>query len=204
MIDWYHLVLFLHILGTLGFFMGIAVQLIGMLRARQAQSVEAVRLWSSMLRPLGRFMPLASLLIFFAGLALLLGSWGWSHAWLDVSLVLFLLAGLATAHINSTHGHRLGALLAGSGAGPVSPELRQILTHPLPWTTTITNSILAIGILFLMVIKPGWLGSLLTVAAAFVIGAIISGLVIRQGRNDPAMTPQDQGPLPASQTANQR
>ncbi|GER85177.1 hypothetical protein KTAU_38120 [Thermogemmatispora aurantia] len=204
MIDWYHLVLFLHILGVLGLFMGVAVQLISMQGARRAQSVEAVRLWSSVLRPLGRFMLLTSLLILFAGLAMLLEAWGWSQAWLDISLVLFLLTGLVTSRVNSAHGRRLGSQLARAGAGPVSPELRQLLTHPLPWTTTITTSTLAVGIVFLMVMKPDWIGSLLTVAVAVLISAAISGLVIRQGGTGPAMTPQDQESLSASQTANRR
>jgi hypothetical protein len=195
MLDWYHLVLFLHILGALGLFMGVAVELVSMLGARQAQSVEAVRLWSSVHQPLAIFMPLTSSLIFFAGLAMLLGAWGWSHAWLDVSLVLFLLTGLVASQVNSAYGRRLGALLARAGAGPVGPELRQVLTHPLPWTTTITTSTLAVGIVFLMVMKPDWISSLLTVAVAVLIGAVLSGLVIRQGGAGPAMPPQDQESL---------
>ncbi|RAQ97237.1 hypothetical protein [Thermogemmatispora tikiterensis] len=145
MFDWYHLVLFLHIVGALGFFMGVAVQLTAMVGARQARTVEAVRAWCALNRPLAILMPITSWLIFLAGLALLLGAWGWHHAWLNMSLILFLLISLVTSQVNRAHGRRLGALLAHASAGPVNLELRQALLSPLHWTAVITTSLLILA-----------------------------------------------------------
>nr|BBH93565.1 hypothetical protein KTA_17640 [Thermogemmatispora argillosa] len=191
MLDWYHLVLFLHILGALGLFMGVAIELTAMIGASQARSVEAVRVWSSVNRPLALFMPLTSSVIFFAGLAMLLGAWGWRHAWLDVSLVLFLLIGLVVSPVNGAHGRRLGALLAQASEGPVSLELRQALTYPLHWATTITTSFLAIGIVFLMVIKPDLAGTLVTILIALIFGIISSWLMIRRNRASATAVPHE-------------
>jgi ABC-type bacteriocin/lantibiotic exporter with double-glycine peptidase domain len=202
MVDWlYHLLLFLHILGAVGLFMGVAVELTAMIGARQARTIETVRAWSSVNRPLAIFMPLTSTLIFLAGLAMLIGVWGWSHAWLDTALVLFLLTGLVASQVNAAHGRRLGALLARAGEGAVSPELRAALTHPRHWATTITTSALAVGILFLMVMKPDLTGTLIAVGVALVLGVLLSWLVIRQGsrREAPAGAEQSMAASSASQ-----
>src|SRR5579885_3862271 len=84
--DWYHLVLFVHILGVLGLFMAFAVEVAIMVGVRNAHTVETVRAWSSASKLLDVVLPITSLLILGAGLAMTIGFWGWSHAWIVLSL----------------------------------------------------------------------------------------------------------------------
>ena len=54
--------------------------------------------------------------------------------------------------------------------GPVSPTLRQQLRQPLLWASFQVRTAIFLGIVFLMTVKPGPGGALLTVGAAVVLG----------------------------------
>jgi len=58
--NWYQLALFAHIVGVLGLFMAIAVELVSMIGARRAHTVEVVRLWSGVGKPLAVIFPVTS------------------------------------------------------------------------------------------------------------------------------------------------
>jgi hypothetical protein len=54
--------------------------------------------------------------------------------------------------------------------GPVSPALSQLLHDPMLTISLQTRVAIALGIVFLMTVKPGLGGSLLTIAVAIVLG----------------------------------
>ena len=189
--DWYHLVLFAHILGVLGLFMGLAVELASMVGARRARTVETVRVWSSVSKPLTVVFPITSLVILAAGLTMTLGVWGWSHAWIDLSLVLVILMNVLGATINGGHAKRIADLAAALGHGPIPPDLRRELNHPVLWTSVISMALIALGIVFLMVEKPDWLGSAVTLVIALVVGVILAQMQIRSDQTLALM--QDEG-----------
>jgi hypothetical protein len=180
--DWYHLVLFIHILGALGLFMALAVEVASMIGARSASTVEAVRMWSSTSKPLAIIFPVASLLILGAGLAMTLGAWGWSHAWIDLSLGLLILLSIAGAAFNGTHAKRIAERAAAPGHGAIPPDLRHELNDPLHWTSVISMATLAVGIVFLMVNKPDLLGSVITLVVALLVGVVLAQVLVRSGQ----------------------
>jgi hypothetical protein len=180
--DWYHLVLFVHILGALGLFMALAVELAMMVGARNARTVEAVRAWSSASKPLDVVFPITSLLILSAGLAMTIGFWGWTQAWIDLSLGLLILLSIVGAAFNSTHARRIAQRAAALGHGAIPPDLRRELNHPLHWMSVISMATLGLGIVFLMVEKPAWLGSIITLVVALLAGVILGQMLVRSGR----------------------
>jgi hypothetical protein len=153
--NWYQVVLFVHILGVLGLFMALAVELASMLGARRAHTIEAVRVWSSARGPLAIMFPVTSLLILCAGLAMTLDVWGWGHAWIDLSLALLILLSVMGARVNGTHAKRIAERAAALGA---------------------------LGIVFLMVEKPGWLGSVVTLVIGLLVGVILAQVLVRSGQ----------------------
>lgn len=180
--DWYHLALFAHILGVLGLFMALAVELASMVGARRARTIEAVRVWSSVSKPLAIVFPLTSLLILCAGLAMTLGVWGWGHAWIDLSLVLLILLSVVGATVNGGHAKRIARLAAALGHGAIPPDLGCELNHPTHWTSVISMAMLSLGIVFLMVEKPGWLGSGITLFIALLVGIILAQMLVSSSR----------------------
>ncbi len=180
--DWYQLVLFVHILGVLGLFMALGVELASMLGARRAHTIEAVRVWSSARGPLAIMFPVTSLLILCAGLAMTLDVWGWGHAWIDLSLALLILLSVMGARVNGTHAKRIAERAAALGHGPIPLDLKNALNDPIHWTAVSSMVTLALGIVFLMVEKPGWLGSVVTLVIGLLVGVILAQVLVRSGQ----------------------
>ncbi len=180
--DWYHLVLFVHIVGALGLFMALAVELAIMLGARSAHTVEGVRAWSSASKLLDVVFPITSLLILGAGLAMTIGFWGWTQAWIDLSLGLLILLSFVGAAFNGTHARRIAQRAAALGHGAIPSDLRRELNHPMHWTSVISMTTLGLGIVFLMVEKPAWLGSIITLVVALLVGVVLAQMLVRSSR----------------------
>jgi ABC-type amino acid transport system permease subunit len=180
--DWYHLVLFVHILGVLGLFMAFAVELAIMMGARSAHTVEEVRAWSSASKLLDVVFPITSLLILGAGLAMTIGFWGWSHAWIDLSLGLLILLSFIGAVFNGSHARRIAQRAAALGQGAIPPDFRRELNHPMHWTSVVNMATLGLSIVFLMVVKPDWLGSIITLVVALLVGVILAQVLVRSGQ----------------------
>jgi hypothetical protein len=105
-----------------------------------------------------------------SGIHMMATAWG-AAAWIIVALgTLVPLVVLAVA----LSRQRMAAIgrLATAEDGPVSPALRQLLDHPLLWISLQTRVALAIGIVFLMTVKPDLGGSLLAIGVAAALGLL--------------------------------
>jgi hypothetical protein len=74
-------------------------------------------------------------------------------------------------------------------AGVISPTLHQLLCHPLLWIAIQTRVAIALGIVFLMTIKPDLSGSLLSIGVATVLG-LVSALPVlgrERAQEEPAI-----------------
>ncbi len=150
--SFYTVALFAHMLGVLGLFTGIGLQWTSFLRFRRAQFVAQVREWASLTSVLGVLMPAASLLILVAGSYMTLTTWGWRTPWIDVSLAALI---LVLAPMGAMNSHRLKAIQTAAEA---------------LWTLVQTSGLTLVGVVFLMIIKPDLVGSLITLAVALVLG----------------------------------
>jgi hypothetical protein len=166
----YTLALFLHVLGALILGAADAFLLLSLTRARRASTVGELRLWSGLAGETGRIMPLAALLLLVPGVYLVFAAWGWTTAWIDVSLgALVLLALLGRVAL----GPRLAALHAGAlqaASGPIPATLHQHRADRTLLAACSTSMALFLGVVFLMTNKPGLAGALVTVVVALVAG----------------------------------
>ena len=165
----YSAALFLHVLGALGLFMALGLELMGLAHLRRATTVEQARERMRALGVLPRLYVPSMLAILVPGLYMTATSWGWRAGWTPVALAaLVLLAALGAA----LTGQRMAALGRATAAarGPLSPDLRQRLRDPLLWTSARTRAAIAVGIVFLMTVKPNLEGALLTIGVAALLG----------------------------------
>jgi hypothetical protein len=70
--------------------------------------------------------------------------------------------------------------------GPLSLTLQQLLHHPLLWVAIQTRVALALGIVFLMTVKPDLIGSLLTIGVASALGLASALPMLGREREQPA------------------
>jgi Predicted integral membrane protein (DUF2269) len=178
----YPIVLFLHVCGATGYFVGMGTWLFGLSALRRAQRVEQVRALTNLAGRLGPLFGISVLLILATGLYMALTAWSLQTGWIAVALVsLILIAPLGTAIIESRR--RVIARLAREVSdGPLPQSLVQRIHDPILGTALQTVAALLLGIVFLMTTKPSLSGSLLVMAVALALGLASGALVSRATR----------------------
>ena len=184
--DWYHLTLFIHISGVLLLFMAYAVEVVSMIGARAASTVESVRIWSSTEKPVDIAFPIAVVLLILSGLTMALLAWGWNRAWIDVGLVLLVGMAIMGGRINGGFNARIAQMANKLERGPIPPELAREINHPTYWRSVLTMGVLMLGVVFMMVTKPDWLGAIMTFLVALALGVIVSQTQLRRRPNPDA------------------
>ncbi|HYK74824.1 MAG TPA: hypothetical protein VEV44_17145, partial [Pseudoneobacillus sp.] len=105
-------------------------------------------------------------------------TWGFGTGWIDMSLVILIVMTFMGPIINL---RRLKSILAATNAEtssvPSSNLMEKVKDRTL-WSSVIIMTMLAIGILFLMTVKPAMLGSLVVVMISIVLGFIVANLLL--------------------------
>jgi hypothetical protein len=173
----YTIVLFLHISGAIGYFVGIGTWLFCLAGLRRAQRVEQVRSLTNLAGRLGPLFGISVLLILAAGLYMALTAWSLQTGWIAVAFIsLILMAPLSTALIEPRR-RAIDRLAREAPDGPLPPSLEQSTHDPILETALQTVAILLLGIVFLMTTKPSLTGSLIVMAVALALG-LASGLLV--------------------------
>lgn len=172
----YALALFVHIVGALGLFVALGVEWLGVRRMRQAARVEQARAWLDAISGVHRLGMLSMLAILLAGFSMM----AMAHlrgAWMLVAFGAVILLAILAVTLSGRHMAAIRRA-AQAESGPISIALGELVQHPLLWLAIQLRVALALGIIFLMTVKPGLAGSLITMATAAVIGvaAGLSGL----------------------------
>jgi hypothetical protein len=168
----YSIALFLHLVGVLALFAGIALEQTALRRLRTARSLAEVREWMTLLRGVRRIDGPAGLTILLSGGYLVGGGAGY-HAWVGagiVGMVAMAVIGIAFAR------PRMLAIASAMPAtdGAVSSALRTRLADPVLRAAAVTRATLGLGIVFDMAVKPGVAGASIALVVALVIGAATS------------------------------
>jgi hypothetical protein len=171
----YSIALFLHIVGALGLFVALGLEWAGLSNLRRAETVEQARGWLSMFGAQRRLVPISWLAILIPGFYMAFTAWR-GVAWTTIALAAVILIAVLGAALT---GRRMASVGQSVGvvSGPISSILRQWLDDPLLWASLRIRTAIALGIVFLMTVKPDLLGSLLSIGVAGVLG-VLSGLPI--------------------------
>lgn len=174
----YTLLLFTHILGVLGLFIGMSLQWVSALQLRRARTLSQARERVALARGAGRFSPIAGVLVLGAGIAMMVMRWELTTPWIMVSLlaiVLMMVASMGVAARRIKAIRRALAQESGSADDPLPLKLTRLTHNPALWVATQLAAALALGIVFMMTVKPDIAGSLLTLAVALALGAAAGG-----------------------------
>ncbi|HEY8492130.1 MAG TPA: DUF2269 family protein [Dehalococcoidia bacterium] len=166
----YEIVLFLHVMGAIGLFMGVAIVLTAMARMRRSESVAQVREWSGLADLSDKLLPVASLVLLLSGIYMATDFEFWGDGWVDVSMALLLVMIVLGPAVNARRLGTISREAKDAPDGPVQGALRARILDPVLWTTVQTMSVVAVGIVFLMTVKPGIAGSLVTLVVALALG----------------------------------
>ncbi len=173
----YTIVLFVHVSGAIGYFIGTGIWLFGLAGLRRAQRVEQVRSLTNLVGMTGPLFGISLLFILAAGLYMAITAWSLQTGWIAVALIsLVLMAPFGTAIIEPRR-RALSRLAKEAPDGSLPESLKQRIHDPVLGTALQTLATLLFGIVFLMTTKPSLSGSLIVMAVALVLG-LVSGLFI--------------------------
>ncbi len=173
--------LFIHLLGMLTLFIAMGITQRTGTRMRAAASIEELRLWLGLARTTGPMW--LSAFVFILGSGLYLAGTGFSFE------TPFIATGIGTILIigvvgGAFVGRGMAAMVkAAAMSGQITADLREQVSRPAIWIAATALNGLALGVLWIMVNKPGWGQSIGVVAALGLVGTL-AGMVM--SRRSPA------------------
>ncbi len=163
--------LFIHILGGIGLFIGGMCELVGLRLLLRAKDVEFLRAATTLSRLALAIDPVSSLAVVVTGLYFVITAWGWSVAWINVALASFALITLLAPALQGRRFLAIQRAVARTPDGPVPADLRRLIQDPVLRISVQSVLPLATGLLALMVLKPMLVGAILIMAIALLLGA---------------------------------
>jgi len=170
----YRVVLFLHLAGAVATFVGVGAWFFAALTIRRVRRVEEVRSLASIYEMSVVVALLGILVVGGAGLYMALTVWSLRVGWIQVSIGAFALMAPVGPLVVSPRIGRLIAGARGADDGLLTPALRARVQDPVPKVGLMVILGDLAGIVFIMTIKPSFLGSILAVVAFIGLGALLS------------------------------
>jgi hypothetical protein len=184
----YSIALFLHIVGALLLFVTLAVEGVALGQLHRAATSEAAGVAAAMLKVNRIVGPVSALAVLVPGLYMTATTWGWV-AWIVVALASWVLIAVLGA-INGIRilalersvpipiGERVGerGVSAHAGTGVKNPLFL------ISWSTRVG---IAVGVVFLMSVKPAAVAAVVAILIAAVAGAAV-GIALSRVRAMPS------------------
>jgi hypothetical protein len=172
----YAVVVFVHVVSAIALVGSTLFDPLFGAGVRRARTTQGLREWARVLLTTGQWAGRAAPVTFLTGLYLAFAGDWWGSGWLEVSLILFVLAGVGALGFLEPAAKRLVAAADAAPDGPVGADL-EALRHDR--RTTVVESFLLPGdltIVFLMTNKPGFTGAFTAMAVAALAGAVLLAL----------------------------
>jgi hypothetical protein len=170
----YSVALFLHVIGALLLFVTLTVEGIALRLLRRAATAAEATGASGMLRMNRVVGPISAIGVLVPGLYMTATRWG-AVAWILVALISWALI----AVLGAFNGIRILGLQR--SLAKVGPSAMAQLRNPLFLVSWLTRVGIALGVIFLMTVKPGALGAVIAVVIAAGAG-MAAGVGLAAGR----------------------
>jgi hypothetical protein len=152
---------------------------------RRASSTRSLQEWARLFQAMGQWAGKAAAVVLLTGLYLAFdGDW-WGSGWLEVSLVLFTLAGVGAMGVLDPWAGRLVEAAEAAPDGPVGADLHAMRRDQRIETVEAFFLPLDATIVFLMTNKPGFTGALVAVGVALVVGSALQRIPHRATQEEP-------------------
>ena len=172
----YHLVLFLHVSGDIGIFIGIGIQLFCLMALRRATAIKQMRAIVELIALSDRISVIAAFVTIATGLYMALTVWSLQTGWIVVALAsLVVLLAPLIGGIVEPRMRVIVAMGQEAADGPTPAPLIMRIHDPVLGSALQTVMAVILGIVFLMTNKPSFSGAILAMAIFLVLG-LVSGL----------------------------
>jgi hypothetical protein len=178
----YTVLVFAHVLGGVGIFAAMGIEGVSLARLREAETAADARASFRWLALPARFGPVVMLTTVGTGIWMMVV--GWSHqAWMPTAFGAVVAMAVLGGAVTGRRMRRLRDALEGSGEA-LSDDARAGLSSGALAASLRLRIALGVGIIALMTVKPGLVGSLVTLVTAAAAGLVAAGLAVpsRGGR----------------------
>jgi hypothetical protein len=157
----------------MGLFVALGIEAVALSGLRRAEHPAGARTWMGLFGVVRRIGPVAMLTMLIPGVWMMIQTWG-PRPWLETALIAVVAMAVIGGVVSGRVMRRVGMALSNETGPALSPAFRSLRSEcALIWSLQIRIAI-AIGILALMAMKPGWTGSLLILCAAVLVGVAAS------------------------------
>lgn len=166
--QFYEIVLFVHITSALVLFMAMAIEWVGITKLQHTANRDQVDEWVKTILPLKYlFMGVGTFLLITGGY-MVSAKWDWS-AWIIVSMLLWLFLFL---HITLVAGKRIEKLskLLKSDSQMSNSELQGFINNLSLINLLQSEIAIGLGQIFIMTVKPDLVGSVCVIIVAVILG----------------------------------
>ncbi len=179
----YALALFVHLVGVIGIFAGLATWLFGAVVLVRADRVEQVRVIAGAMEVVGNLVVASILVLAAGGFYMGLTTWGIQAVWLDVATVAFVLLAPVGVFVIDPRLKEIVKLAKQEPDGPLSVKLAARSRSGFLLISLLVYVVYLLGIVFLMAIKPALTTAILTMVVAIAAGLLLALVVQLAGRN---------------------
>lgn len=167
--------LFLHVLAAIGILAGAVVQVLAGVRIRTAATGTALAAWASFARTAGVLIVASAAVSLLTGGHLAGAVWGgprggFANPFITLGVLGLLVLAPVGPMIGGTQLRRLSRAATDVGDRPVPPDLVAASRSPLLWGPVHSLVGVGVGLVALMVYKPGWGAGLALLALTFAAG----------------------------------
>ncbi len=162
----YNVILFLHILSAFGILVAFAIEWKGLSSLQRSCSKEEIRESLKEFNVLPWIGGSSFLIILLSGIYLWVEAWMGS-AWPVIAIISLVVLAVIGAVITGTRMTALGkAVEGGSASNPLPGDISSL---PMLWGSLQVRTWMAIGITFLMTVKPGAVESMIVMAISILL-----------------------------------
>jgi hypothetical protein len=168
--QFYYVILFLHISSALALFMGMAIAWVGIVRLQLADNKIQINEWIKVLSSLKSIFISSGILLLLTGAYMASTKWGWTP-WIIVSFLLWLYIVL---HSSIVLGKRIRTLRTylDSNSEKSSKELHEYINKAKLINHLQSELAVGLGTVFIMTVKPELVGAICVVIVAIILGTL--------------------------------
>ncbi len=168
--EFYLIVLFVHITSALVLFMAMAIEWVGITKLQHTANREQVDEWVNSILPLKYLFMSVGTFLLITGAYMVSAKWNWS-AWIIVSMLLWLFLFLHITLVTGKRVEKLNKLLK-SDSQLSNTELQAYINNLSLINLLQSEIAVGLGQIFIMTVKPDLVGSVCVVIVAIILGIL--------------------------------
>lgn len=183
----YLIAFFVHMVGLVNLVGGFILFNQASVHYRRATTWEAARSFLTMVQAAPAMLIVGTILLLLSGAYMAGTRWGMNAPWVTVGMAVTLLALAISIFVLLPGLRKLRAVCMGKD-GVIAPRDKPATVVSPVWAFGAVVNGLTIGVAWLMVVKPGWIYSIVLPLALGAIGGFVSFMLARAARKKAAPT----------------